>query len=78
MDTRSSSSPTSEDPHIKYPSRRSILLHMNDMVEPTQHLEINMLLNIFVAEELIQLTIESDAEIIANSHWTEDFSLEYS
>ena len=51
---------------------------MNDMVEPTQHLEINMLLNIFVAEELIQLTIESNAEIIANSHWTEDFSLEYS
>ena len=65
----------------KYPSRRSIL-HTNDMAEPAQPLNINTLHNVHVVEELIQLTIESNAEIIANSHWTEDltwdFSLEYS
>ena len=52
------------------------------MAEPAQPLDINALHNVYVVEELIQLTIVSDAEIIANSHWTEDltqdFSLEYS
>ena len=62
-DARSSSSPTAADPRIKYPSRRSILLHTNDMVEPAQPLNINTLHNVHVAEELIQLTIESNAEI---------------
>ena len=47
----------------------------NDMAEPARPLNI-------IVEELIHLTIESNAEIIANSDWTEDltwaFSLEYS
>ena len=73
-DTRSSSSPTFSDPRIKNPSLRNILLHMNDMAEPAQPLNINTLHNIYVVEELIQLTIESNAEIIANSHWTEDLT----
>ena len=41
------------------------------MADPAQPLNINTLPNIYVVEELIQLTIESNAEIIANSHWTE-------
>ena len=49
--TRSSSSPT---------SRRSILLHTNDMAEPVQPLNINTLYNVYVVEELIQLSIESN------------------
>ena len=81
-DRRSSSLPTSADSGIKYPSRRSILLYTNDMVEPAQPLNINTLHNIHVIVVLIQFTIESNARIIANSHWTEDltldFSLEYS
>ena len=65
---RLSSSPTSADSLIKYPSRRSILLHTNDMAEPAQPLNINTLYNVYVVEELLQLTIESNVEIIANSH----------
>ena len=45
---------------------------MNDRSEPVQPLDINRLHNVNVVEQLIQLTIISDAEIIANSHWTED------
>ena len=45
-----SSSPTSTDPHIKYPSRRSILLHSNDMAEPAQPMDINTLHNVYVVE----------------------------
>ena len=41
-----------------------------------------MLHNVYVVKELIQLTIELNEKIIANSHWTEDlkwyFSLNYS
>ena len=45
------------------------------MAEPAQLLDINTLHNVHVVEELIvQLTIESNAEIIANSHWTEDLT----
>ena len=69
-DARSSSAPTSADPRIKYPSRRSILLHTNDMAEPTQPLNINTLHNVHVIEEL---SVEVYAEFIAISH----FSLEY-
>ena len=54
--------------------RRSILLHTNDLAEPAQPLDINTLHNVHVVEELIQLTIKSNAEIIANSHWTEDLT----
>ena len=64
-DAKSSSTPASADPRIKYPSRRSNLLHTNDMVEPAQPLNINTLHNIYVVEELLQLNIESNAEIIA-------------
>ena len=56
------------------PSRRSILLHTNDMAEPAQPLDINTLHNVHVVEELIQLTIELNAEINANSHWAEDLT----
>ena len=35
------------NPHIKYPSRQSILLHTNDMAEPTQLLNINTLHNVY-------------------------------
>ena len=38
------------------------------MAEPAQPLNINTLHNVHVVEELIQLTIKSNAEIIANSH----------
>ena len=59
-----------------------MLLHTYDMAEPAQPLNINTLHNVYVVEKLIQLTIESNAEIIGNSYWTEDltyyFSLEYS
>ena len=37
------------------------------MVEPEQSLNINTLCNVYVVEELIQIPIESNAEIIANS-----------
>ena len=40
------------------------------MAEPAQPLNINTLHNVYVVEELIQLTIESNTEIIANSYWT--------
>ena len=71
---RSSSSPTSADARIKYPSRRSNLLHSSDMAEPAQPLDVNTLHNVYVVEEVIQLTVVSDMEIIANSHWTEDLT----
>ena len=41
------------------------------MAEPAQPMDINILHNVYVVEELIQFTIESDAEIIAKFHWTE-------
>ena len=44
------------------------------MAEPAQPLDINTLHNVHVVEELIELTIKSNAEIIANSHWTEDLT----
>ena len=43
---------------------------MNDMTEPVQVLDINMLHNVHVVEELIQLIGGSNANIIANSHCT--------
>ena len=42
------------------------------MAEPAQPLNINTLHNVYVVEELLQLTIESNVEIIANSLCTED------
>ena len=50
----SSYSPISADPRIKYLSYRSILLHTDDMAEPAQPLDINMLHKVEVVEELIQ------------------------
>ena len=44
------------------------------MAEPAQPLIINTLHNVYVVEELIQFTIESNAEIIVNSHWAEDLT----
>ena len=66
-----SSSATSTDPRIKYTSRRCSLLYSNDLDEPAQSLDVDTVHNFYVVEELIQLTVESDTEIIANSHWTE-------
>ena len=40
---------------------------MNDMAESAQPLDINTLHNVQVVEELIQLTVISNAEIIAKS-----------
>ena len=57
---------------IKYPSRRSIFLHSNDMAEPVQ--DINAVHNVYIFEEFIQLTIESNADIIDNSHWAEELT----
>ena len=37
-------------------------------------LDGNTLYNVHVVEKLIQLTVESNAEIIANSHLTEDLT----
>ena len=51
---------------------------MNDINEPAQPLNISTLQNVYVVEELMQLTIESNAEIIANSHWTEDLTQDFS
>ena len=55
-DTKSSSSPTSADPRIKYRSRISIRRHSR----PAQPLNINTLHNLYIVEELIQLTITLD------------------
>ena len=46
-DKKTSSSPTSAVPRIKYPFRRSILLHMNDVAEPTQPMDINTLHKVY-------------------------------
>ena len=40
-------------------------------------LNINTLHNVYGVEEFIQLIIESNAKIIANSHCTKDFSSKY-
>ena len=44
------------------------------MAELAQPLNISTLYNVYVVEVLIQLTVESDAGIIANSHWNEDLT----
>ena len=44
------------------------------MAQSAQPLNVNTLHNVQTVEELIQLTVESDVEIIANSHETEDFT----
>ena len=55
---------------------------MNDMAETEKPQNIITLHNIHVGEELIKLTIASNAEVNTNSQWAEDlktdFSLEYS
>ena len=52
------------------------------MAEPVYTLDTNTLYNVNVVDKLIQPTVGSNAEIVANSHLTEDltyyFSLEYS
>ena len=40
----------------------------------TQQLDINAMHNVQAVKELIQLTVISNAEIIANPHWTEDLT----
>ena len=61
--TRWSSSPTIADTRIKCLSRRSILLHSNDIAQLAQPLDINMLHDFYAVEELIQLTVESNAVV---------------
>ena len=65
---KSSSTPSSTNPFINSPSRWNILLYLND----------NTLHNIYVVEYLIQLIVGSNEEIVANSHWTEHFTLDFS
>ena len=43
-----------------------------------QPLDINKLYNVYVVEDLIHFTIESDAEINGSSLWTEDLTKEFS
>ena len=40
---------------------QSILLHSNDMTEPTQPLDVNTLYNVHIVGELKQLAVESNA-----------------
>ena len=47
------------------------------MAEPAQPLDINTLRNVYAVKELIQLIVKSDAKIIDNSHWTEDFTSDF-
>ena len=51
-----------------------ILLHSNDMAEAAQPFNVNTLYNVHVVEKLIQLTLGSNMEIIAYSHWTEELT----
>ena len=67
-------SPISTDSYNKCPFRQNILLHPNDMAEPAQPQDINTPHSVHVFEELLQLTIESNAGITANSHCTEDLT----
>ena len=62
--TRLFSSPTSADIRIEYLSRRRILHHSNDMDKPAQPLDFNTLHSVHIVEELIELTVGSDAEKI--------------
>ena len=62
-DTRSSSATSFADSRIKYPSRRSILFHTNDMAELGQSLNVNTLHNVYVVEEHIQLTITLNRQL---------------
>ena len=52
------------------------------MVEPTKQVDINTLSKVRVIEELIQLLVDSDTVIIANSYRAKNlaqhFSLEHS
>ena len=45
---------------------------LNNMAELAQPLYINTVHNVYDAEELIQLTIESNAKIIVKRHKTKD------
>ena len=60
---------------IKYTSRRSIFLNLNDTSEPEQPLDVNTLHNVYGVEKIIQLTNRSGGEIIINSYWTEKILL---
>ena len=48
--------------------------HSNDMAESAQTLDVITLHNLLVIVKLILLSIRSNAEIIANSRWIEDFT----
>ena len=71
-----------KSPQIKYLSCRSILLHLNDMTDRAQPLDVKALHKVHVVEKLIRLTVKSNAEYISNSHRTDDikqvFYLKYS
>ena len=70
------------DYRIKHSSRRSVFIHRNDMAETAEPQVINTLSNVHVIEELIQLPVDMDTVVIANSYWTKNlaqhFSLEHS
>ena len=71
--TSLSSSSTFVNPSIKYVSRWSIFLHLDDMAKPAEPLDVNAL-HMHVIEKLIQLIVASDTEIIVNSHLSEDLT----
>ena len=62
---------------LQIPTSNTRLGGACSLFEPTQPLGINTLHKSHVVEELIQLTIISDVEIIANSHWTEDLTQDF-
>ena len=66
-DTRPFSSLTSADLCIKILSRRSILFNLNNIAEPALPLGSNTLHYVYVVDELLQLTVVSNAEILAPS-----------
>ena len=69
------------DHRIKYSFRRSVFIHPNDMVDPAEPRDINILSNVHVIEELILLPVISETVVIANCYWTKSlpqhFSLEH-
>ena len=46
----------------------------NKIPEPVQQLDVNSLHNVYAIEKFMQLVVGFTAEIIANLHWTEDFT----
>ena len=73
--TMSPSSWTSANFRIKYLSRRSILIHANDMVDPKQPLDVNMLHNVKIYKDLKQLTTATSSQQISGKNYDNKINL---